>query len=254
MKLLRAFRSGLAVVLVLLWFLVGDVLQRLIFWPLTRIFPAHKDAVMWPFQRLVSGTIVFLIRLGGVSIVRNGRIPKDRPALVLMNHQSVIDVPVLYGFFAGPPLAVVTRALYGRGAPLVSLMLRILEYPLVDPHGDPRGAIAALRKAAQKKDHSILLYPEGHRSTDGSVAPFETAGIRVILGQGRRPVYLIVTDGFWMCRTLEDFAFHLGEVHGRTDVIGPFEPPESPADLPAFVDTLRGHMVKHLETMRQTSG
>lgn len=254
MTFLRGLRSGLAVILVFAWFLLCDVVQRLVFWPLVRLWPGRRDALMWPFQKVVAGGIVVLIRAGGASIRRQGRVPAGRAVLVLMNHQSVVDVPVLYGLFEGPPLAVITRTRYGRGAPLVSLMLRLLDYPLVDPDGDPRGAIARLRKAAQKETHSLLLFPEGHRSPDGSIAPFESAGIRVILGQGRRPVYLFVTDGYWMCRRLPDFLFHLGEIRGRTEVLGPFEPPESAADLPAFIDDLRAKMAAHLEKMRRAAG
>ena len=171
-----------------------------------------------------------------------------------MNHQSLVDIPVLYTCFGLRLPIVVTRKRYGRGIPMVSFMLRILDYPLVDPDEDPRGAIALLQKAARKEAYSVLLFPEGHRSPDGEIGPFETAGVRIVLGQKRRPVYLIVTDGYWMCRRLLDFAFNLHRIRGETSVLGPFEPPGSAAEIPAFAQHLRDVMVKHLRQERQAQG
>ena len=254
MKLLRGPRSGLAFVLNMLLVLGAELYQRLVLWPLIRLFPGRREALMWPLMRFLSHSIVRLIRLGGASARRVGSVPDDPPALVLMNHQSLVDIPVLYTCFGLRLPIVVTRKRYGRGIPMVSLMLRILDYPLVDPDADPRGAIALLQKAARKEGYSVLLFPEGHRSRDGEVGPFETAGVRIVLGQKRRPVYLIVTDGYWMCRRLVDFAFNLHRIRGETSVLGPFEPPGSAAEIPAFAQHLREVMVEHLRQERQAQG
>ena len=254
MKLLRGPRSGLAFVLNMLLVLGAELYQRLVLWPLIRLFPGRREALMWPFMRFLSFSIVRLIRLGGASARRVGSVPDDQPALVLMNHQSVVDIPVLYTCFGLRLPIVVARKRYGRGIPMVSLMLRILEYPLVDPDEDPRGAISLLQKAARKEAHSVLLFPEGHRSLDGEIGPFETAGVRIVLGQKRRPVYLIVTDGYWMCRRLVDFAFNLHRIRGDTSVLGPFEPPGSAAEIPAFTQHLRDVMIRHLRQERQAQG
>jgi 1-acyl-sn-glycerol-3-phosphate acyltransferase len=168
-----------------------------------------------------------------------------------MNHQSILDIPTIFRLTYPEIPMIVTRTRYGRGVPLVSLMLKILDYPLVDPDQDPRGAITTLKKAVQRQEHGILVFPEGHRSADGSVGPFETAGLRVVLGARRMPVYLIVTDGFWVSRRLFDLVFKVHEIHGRTEVIGPFPAPEAASALPAFVESLRAAMVEHLESMRQ---
>jgi 1-acyl-sn-glycerol-3-phosphate acyltransferase len=253
-KLLRGPRSGLAFVLNMLLVLGAELYQRLVVWPLIQLFPGRRDALMWPLMRFLSHSIVRLIRLGGASARRVGSVPDDQPALVLMNHQSLVDIPVLYTCFGLRLPIVVTRKRYGHGIPMVSFMLRILDYPLVDPDEDPRGAIVLLQKAARKEAYSVLLFPEGHRSQDGEIGPFETAGVRIVLGQKRRPVYLIVTDGYWICRRLVDFAFNLHRIRGETSVLGPFEPPGSAAEIPAFAQHLRDVMVKHLRQERQAQG
>jgi hypothetical protein len=64
------------------------------------------------------------------------------------------------------------------------------------------------------------------------------------------PVFLIVTDGYWVSRRLLDFVFKVHEIRGETEVLGPFEPPESPASIPGFAARMREVMVAHLAQMR----
>jgi hypothetical protein len=65
------------------------------------------------------------------------------------------------------------------------------------------------------------------------------------------PVYLAVTDGLWVNRRLVDFVFNVHAMRGVTEILGPFDPPEDPAALPAFIDGLRDTIVGHLAQMRQ---
>ena len=198
MKLLRGARSGLAFVLNMLLVLGAELYQRFVVWPLIRRFPGRRDALMWPLMRFLSHSIVRLIRLGGASARRVGSVPDDPPALVLMNHQSLVDIPVLYTCFGLRLPIVVTRKRYGRGIPMVSLMLRILDYPLVDPDADPRGAIALLQKAARKEGYSVLLFPEGHRA-DCEVGPL-VPRVRIVLGRCGALSISHRTDGYWTKR------------------------------------------------------
>ena len=60
--------------------------------------------------------------------------------------------------------------------------------PVVDPKRDPRGALAAVREAAPRQRHGLILFPEGHRSKDGEISPFKTAGAQAMLGAHPMPV------------------------------------------------------------------
>jgi 1-acyl-sn-glycerol-3-phosphate acyltransferase len=255
-RALRAVRSAGAFVLLLIVFGIGGGLyQRLVLWPATRLWPSGRERLMWRFMIVMAGWVLAILRLGGASFSRSGKVPaRSGPRLVLMNHQSLLDIPTIFLVCAPELPPIVTRARYGRRVPLVSLMLRILEYPLVDPEREPRTAIATLRRAAEASAQGLLIFPEGHRSRDGSIGPFETAGLRVVLGQRRMPVYLIVTDGFWVSRRLSDLVFRVHEIRGRTEVVGPFEPPARSQELPRFVEELRERMIAQLEAMRRQPG
>jgi 1-acyl-sn-glycerol-3-phosphate acyltransferase len=146
----------------------------------------------------------------------------------------------------------VTRARYGRFIPAVSLCIRLLGCPLIDPR-DRRTSLRVLRDTARTQPHGVAIFPEGHRTTDGDLRPFKIAGAEVMLKERMVPVYLVVTDGFWRCRRLVDFVFGMDAIDGRTEVLGPFEPAPG-QEVAAFLDALRDRMVVHLAAMRGGRG
>ncbi len=249
---LRSLRGATCLALLLLAFvLLGGLYQRLVLWPLVSLWPRLRAPLMRGFAVSTSRLIVFGLRLGGAQVSLRGRVPGGAPVLVLMNHQSLLDVPLAYLICRSHLPLIVTRSRYGHGVPVVSLMLRILDYPLVDPVGDPRGAVGVLRRAVERWNDALLLFPEGHRTHDGELDTFETAGIRVLLGARRVPVYLLVGDGWHLLRALPGALARVHRLRGTLDVLGPFEAPAGGGrDLIAFVERLEGEMRRHLETLR----
>ena len=96
----------------------------------------------------------------------------------------------------------------------------------------------------------LTVVEPGHRGQGGELQPFASAGIRVILKERHTPVYLIVTDGFWVCRRLKDFVVGIHRIDGRSEVLGPFDPPTAEAEVTAFVERMRETMLAKLEEMR----
>jgi len=247
---LRALRSLLAFALLAVGFPLWGAFQRVVLLPYLLLRPSARMPAMDVFMRAAAAWVLSMVRLGGARVRHRGAIPTGSPALVLMNHQSLLDIPRVVNLCRPRVPPIVTRKLYARGIPLVSLILRIREDPLVEPDRDTKGSIAALKRAVGR-NRGIVLFPEGHRTRGGEVSPFETAGLRVLLRERPAPVYLVVTDGYWTCRTLSDFVFNMGRIDGRTEVLGPYEPPASPAEFPAFIERMRETMVAHLESLRR---
>ena len=219
MDALRAVRSALAFLLIAPLFILTGSFQRFLIWPYILLRPARRKPAMDRFMHFMARSVLNTMRLGGARIKETGRVPTDEPVLVLMNHQSLLDIPTGVALCRPHVPLIVTRRRYGWGIPVVSPMLRIQRYPLIDPRQDRKQAVALVREAARRQ-HGILLYPEGHRSRGGELGKFATAGIRAVLKEQRWPVYLIVTDGFWVCRNAKDFFFRIHKIHGRTEVLG----------------------------------
>lgn len=253
MALVRTLRGALAFVATLVW--MGGPCAVLLYFavlPLGLAWRRKRRALVSWYMRLVVRGILFFFRLGGARFQWSDRLPTRDASLILGNHQSQIDI--LIATMMGDPFvpAFVPRARYTHWyIPLVAPSIWLLECPVVDPKGDPRGAVEAMRAAALENRHGILIFPEGHRSLDGEVRPFRMAGTIACLEARRVPVYLLVTDGYWKGRRLVDFLGNVPRLRGCTEVLGPFEPPADGAALPAFVEGLRRRIVERLMERRR---
>jgi 1-acyl-sn-glycerol-3-phosphate acyltransferase len=249
---LRALRGTLALLAVAFWLAVpGVAILYLLYQPRIWLWPQRRRVYGSAYMKAMSRGILGLLTLGGARFRRTGHIPTDGPVLVVMNHQSLVDIPTAT-LMAGPSVpAFVTRRRYHRFIPSVSPAIRMMDSPIVDPERDPRGAVEVLRRAALEHESGLLIFPEGHRSPDGDVGPFRTAGIKAILASRRMPVYLVVTDGVWRSRRLVDFVRSVPLIRSETEVIGPFDPPARDDELPAFVRALRERVIARLHEMRE---
>lgn len=253
LRLLQAARSLVVLLLVLVWLLIGAVFQRLFMWPAVYLLPGRRYAMVSAFMRTMSRGIFALLELGGARYERRGVIPTSQPCLVLMNHQSLLDITTVVMLASPLVPAFATRKRYQYGVPCISPCLRLLGCPIVDPQGDTRGSVAAIEQAARRHPAGMVIFPEGNRSRDGRVRPFKTAGCRAALVARPMPVYLVVTDGFVAGRRLTDILFKVGEIRGQTEVLGPYTPPLDPGEHAAFVRELREILVARLEERRGAS-
>ena len=252
MRLLAGVRSALAVLGVIVYIWLGGIYQRLVLWPAVTLFPRRRRAFVSAHMRVMSAGILGLLRLGGARAVRIGTLPTEGPVLALMNHQSLVDICTVS--LLGRPYVpwFVSRRRYGRFVPTIAFCQRLLGCPIIEP-SERRAALATLSDAARRQDHGIVIFPEGHRTRDGEIGPFHAAGAQVILRERPVPVYLIVTDGFWTARRLVDFVFNIHRIDGRTEILGPFAPPE-PDRIGPFVEEMREKMVAQLHAMRERDG
>ncbi len=244
-------RGLLALTCVLVFMVAGALWQRLFVWPLAYALPGRRRALVSSYMRGMSAVIFALFELGGARFERRGRVPTGEPCLLLMNHQSLLDITTVVLMCAPYVPVFVTRRRYAWGVPAVSPCLRLLGCPLIDPKRDARGAAATIAAAFAREPHGLVIFPEGHRTRDGSIGAFKASGTEAALRLRRTPVYLVVTDGFWRARRLADFVFHAADLQGRTEVLGPFEPPTEDGGLPAFIQGLRATMVARLEELRR---
>jgi 1-acyl-sn-glycerol-3-phosphate acyltransferase len=250
MKLLNSVRSVLSLLGVLLWFVVpGLPWLYFVIVPATWLWPRKRtDLVSWYMKGICAG-ILGLLRLGGARFTRSGRIPTLPPCLILMNHQSLVDILTVSMMSVPHVPAFVTRVRYSRFIPLVSPCIRLLGAPVIDPR-EPRKALSEIREKTRSQERAILVFPEGHRSKNGEIQPFRAGGTQAVLAAKRMPVYLVVSDGLWQGRRFVDFVFNVHLMRGTTEVLGPFEPPEREEDVPAFLERMRETMIARLRERR----
>jgi len=252
MRVLRALRSllGMSLCLLLLG-VAAPITLYLIVIPWITLRPSQAKKVGADWVSWIARSLTFFLRAGGARFEFEGEIDCNQPGVVIMNHQSLLDIPPLINILKQRLPRFVARAKYARGIPTVSRAIRFIDCIPVDPKRERAGAVLALQKAAREGlGHAVLVYPEGHRSRDGEILPFRPAGLVALLQAGPLPVWIIVNDGLWRLRTLGDALFALGTVRCRMRALGPVMSPENPDDLPAFIEERRQTLIHELAKMR----
>ena len=115
MPVLRGLRSASSVVLVVLYLVVfGPVLMYAWLLPASRVRPAHARRYLSRYMKIMAGGLLHLLRAGGARFDRRGTIDTSRPVLILMNHQSLIDILSVTMMSTPHVPGFVTRSRYAR--------------------------------------------------------------------------------------------------------------------------------------------
>ena len=248
--------TGITTLLLIgLFFLVSDILTRIAVAPLVYFRRGSRERILGAWARFISRTLVQIIRhVGRAHLDVEPVIESRGGVLIVMNHQSVIDIPVAFTCVSPGYPRMVARARYGRGIPLVSHMLSFYGHILVQPGRMGRQELDALSETARASTLPILIYPEGHRTRDGEIGPWKRAGLDAFLSAREWDVYVIVIDGLCRVARLPDFIRNLSRVQCRVEVVGPFQyDGRDRGDHAAFADELRQTMVAKLAEMRSSS-
>jgi 1-acyl-sn-glycerol-3-phosphate acyltransferase len=244
-------RGTLALGALAVTFLVGDVFQRTVIQGLLILLPKNRAWILAVWQRFVARTLLGIVRvIGGARYGSIPRLPGEEGVLILMNHQSVLDIPLVVAALDGGYPRIVTRARYAKGKPIVSHMLRLYQYPLVGSGATIQADLDAIREAGRTSDGPLVIFPEGHRSRNGELRTFKRAGLRSLLEARSWRVYLLVADGFWRFATLKDLISTIPTVRGSVRASGPIPSPESDGEIEGFIKEMRERMVEMLREGR----
>lgn len=255
-RLGRGVRSGLFFLLYFLYLLlVVGAGQRLVIWPAVVLLPRRRERIVGAWLCWCARATLFLARLLADVRVSVGGIVPPGSCIVLMNHQSVLDIAIGLSLVTRPYPLIPTRARYRRGLPGISPLIRLARYPFVTQKRVPaRDELADLTRAfdeVARGDQSLLIYPEGHRTRDGEIGRFMRTGLRLALARARQPIYCIVADGMAHTRTFAESFMRFAGTRVRVVILGPFDPP-APASVDACIDELRDRMVAALAELRAT--
>lgn len=232
--------------------LACDLIQRLLIAPMARLLPGSRDALLTEWQRFTAHVVIFFLRhMGGARFDELPEIPASPGVLVLMNHQSLVDIPLVVASMHGTYPRILTRRRYKKGVPLISHMTRLYRYPFVDPRATLRGELKRLREEQAASRHPLVVYPEGTRTRTGRIGPFKTLGLATILAARRWKIYVVVADGLWQRARLKDFAKNLSAMRIHVECRGPFDSPRPDADLVPFIMEMRAVMAEMLDQMRR---
>jgi 1-acyl-sn-glycerol-3-phosphate acyltransferase len=134
---------------------------------------AHNIARNWARSAIAANGSV--INVKGID-----NVPQKGGVLFISNHQSNFDIPIFIGFVPRDKGFIAKKEL--EKIPVFSMWMKYLGCVLID-RKDARKSLQMLDQAAErlKAGHSLVIFPEGTRSMDGTVGPFKAGSLRLAI-------------------------------------------------------------------------
>lgn len=181
---------------------------------LKKLFRLIHSIIAWPlfcfifFSHMVASSVVYLIlpksrahvivhylssiclrailMIGFVKPVIKGldRIPKHGPFVLMANHSSLVDIPIIlmslprYGCF------IAKKEL--KRMPFLGLSMIFQGHFFID-RSNPKASIRLMDKIGDEVIHReviLLVFPEGTRSKDGNLAPLKLGSFKIATQKG----------------------------------------------------------------------
>jgi len=165
--------------------------------------PVHIIARIWGRSILMGSRVHVCVK--GLS-----NIEPEKSYVYMANHQSNFDIPVLLGYLPVQfrwlakaelfKIPVFGRAMLGAG------------YIKIDRF-NRKSAFESLKEAAQRMKNglSVMIFPEGTRSRDGSIRQFKKGGFVLAINSGV-PIVPIVLRGTWPIMAKSSLRINRGDV------------------------------------------
>ena len=177
-------------VAILLWVAAATLLMGLL------VIALSLSAATAPAaQKVAQAWARSILAVSGVRVRVAGRERLDPAAayICMSNHQSNFDIPVLLGHLPVPFRWLAKAELFK--IPIFGRAMRAAGYIPINRTDRP-AAIASLRRAAAavRGGVSVVIFPEGTRSPDGTLKPFKKGGFVMAIEAGV-PIVPVVLRG-----------------------------------------------------------
>lgn len=189
-------KAGLIIYSVLLWtfFLITSVIMiiiDLIIWLITRWFD-RRLVILHLFSCFWGSLYIWFNPLWRVRIKGRRNIPWRRSCVIVSNHQSMLDILVLYHLFV--PYKWVSKK-ENFNIPIIGWNMRLNDYLEIE-RGQKESLGRLMEKARKmlKMGSSVLIFPEGTRYPGGRLGPFKEGAFRMAI-DSRVDIVPIVLDG-----------------------------------------------------------
>jgi 1-acyl-sn-glycerol-3-phosphate acyltransferase len=167
-----------------------------------------------------------LFLLSSVSFKNEQELPTDRPIIFVSNHQSMYDIPALIWFLRKYHVKFISKIELTKGIPSISFNLKYGGGANID-RKDSKQAISEIIKLGRRmKDNnwSTMIFPEGTRSKDGHLKPFQVGGIATLLKVVPNALIVpIAIENSWKIVKYGTYPLRVGE-QLRWTVLTPIEP------------------------------
>ncbi len=166
-----------AVVVTIVWTALCFVLVLI-----TMLTTFSANPSIWIARRMWAPVLSW-VGGGQVEVEGQENVVTSRPTVYVSNHQSTLDIPVLF-MAIDTNLRFIAKTQL-KWVPFVGWYMQFAKHIFVD-RADSKQAISSLDEAARRIQQgiSIIVFPEGTRSEDGRILPFKKGPFALALKAG----------------------------------------------------------------------
>ena len=199
----------------------------LVVWLLALPFDNDKTIIHWFLMRQ-SLILSYLIPIWSVHILGRELAAKGATYVIISNHQSLLDILLInclsYKFKW-------ISKIENFKVPVIGWYLKMADYIIVD-RGNEESKAEMLERSFNclKKGISIMIFPEGTRSTDNEIGFFKRGAFQLALEAGI-PILPVLIDGTGGILPKHGLIFGSGH-HITIKVLNPINPANFGTDVP----------------------
>lgn len=192
-----------------------------------------------------------ILRAARVEVQTTGRehIVAGESYVVMSNHQSHFDIPVVFQALQIPVRMVAKRELFG--IPVMGAAMRYSGFVEVDRsrHARALRSLEAARDRLARDQTSVWIAPEGTRSLDGQLGKFKRGGFHLAM-DARLRILPVAIDGSLDVHRSGETVVHKGRTV-RVAIRPPVDAPRFTRDqTDALIQSVRTSILSGLDNVR----
>jgi len=192
---------------------------------------AHKIGNLW------AKTLLWLTHIR-VDVIGRENVLMNRPQIFMANHQSDFDILIVLAHIPGQFRWIAKKELFK--IPIFGRAMKSAGYIEIDRQNHER-AMKSLEEAAQKirDGKSVVTFPEGTRSKDGTIKPFKQGLFHLAIQAGVPivPISIIGAHKIMPKRTLKVKPGRITMIIGR------------PVDVSGYTIETRGELIERVRSI-----
>lgn len=204
---------------------------------LSMLFTLRVSASMFWVQRVWSPVLTWAPG-GRVEVQGREHVDPKRPTIYVSNHQSTLDIPVLFQALPVDLRFIAKSQL--KYVPLIGWYMRLANFVFVDRSNHGR-ALASLRHAGEqiRKGVSVAVFAEGTRS-EGRILPFKKGSFALAASAGV-PICPVAIEGSGALMPKNRWTFTPGPI--RVKIGAPIDPARFAGDRDALLVHVRNELI-----------
>jgi len=174
-------------------------------------------------------------------------IPKNRSLILVSNHQSMMDIPMISWYLRKHKPKFISKIELGKGIPSISFNLKYGENVLID-RKNPKQALPALStfgKLVASKNYAAVIFPEGTRSRNGVPKEFATTGLKILFKNMPEALIVPVTiNNSWKLLRFGKFPMGIGD-HLSLEIREPIDVKGTPTE--ELIDIIQKRVISGIK-------